>query len=101
MPQSTVIGRSLDPVSDTVKPTLPGPLPPSTSVMLMIGSNPSLSSMTTKAEAWMPARIPGGSVPKPSLTLSPPSTSRSSIAVTVTLCLVSPDAKTRLAGDTE
>ena len=57
--------------------------------------------MTTKAESWLPARIPGGSVPKPSLTLSPPSTSWSSIAVTVTLCLISPGANTTLVGATE
>ena len=49
--------------------------------------------------AWLPAVVPGGSVPKRSRTLSPSSSALSSSAVTVNVPEVEVAAKTTLLAD--
>ena len=61
----------------------------------------SSSSMLTVAVAVAPAVTRGGSVPKPSSTLSPSSTIMSSVGVNVNVCSVSPELNIKFAGTPE
>ena len=58
-----------------------------------------MSTSATCVVDWVPVLTPAGSVfPKPSVTLSPSSSSLSSVAVTVKVFAVSPLLNVRLAG---
>ena len=58
---------------------------------------PSSSLIDTVVSAGLPALTPAGSVPKPSFTLSPSSSTVSSVAVNVMLCSLSPLSNVTLA----
>ena len=95
----TVVARLDAPLNDAVTwlfpPSSPIAVGDSASVTVGVGSS---SSSVTVAAAGSPSPTVAGSVPNDSTTLSVPSSSASSVAVTVIVRTSSPTAKTTLAG---